>query len=230
MTAVFTCGSDLVAAATDLLICLAAVVCALLAARRGGPAQRRRMTLLLFWLLALDGLAGFAIHGFTFFVRSWAVYNAAWTVMNILLMSLGVPLAAGLLGDTRPGTQRGRRTFLVLTVLWAMLSAVQLTGVLRTQGLIPVYVFVGMCLALTLGAVVQGVYRGRRAARWQLAAVLSGLCGGLALICIPQDWSIHILFPIDYVAVSHLFFLAFLGLYYRGFALEAPLKMQPHST
>lgn len=226
MASVFTRGTDLVAAMTDLLICLAGALCALLGARRGGEPLRRRLTLLLFWLMSLDGLAGFAVHGLTFFVRSWMIYNAAWTVMNILLMSLGVPLAAGLLGEARPGPRRGQRTFLVLTAAWAVLSGVQLSGLLTGLGLTPVYAFVGGCLALALGAAVYGVCRGRRTARWQLAAVLAGLCGGLALICIPQDWSVFLGFPVDYVAVSHLFFLIFLVLYYRGFALEAPRKKQ----
>ena len=59
-----------------------------------------------------------------------------------------------------------------------------------------------------------------------IGALLAGLCGGLALICIPQDWSVFLGFPMDYVAVSHLFFLIFLVLNYRGFALEAPRKKQ----
>ena len=157
-------------------------------------------------------------------MRSWTIYNAAWTVLNILLMSLGVPLAAGLLGETRPGPRRGQRTLLLLTAAWAVLSGVQLSGLLIGLRLIPVYAFLGVCLALALGSAVYGARRGRRAARWQLAAVLAGLCGGLALICIPPDWSLFPGLPVDRVALSHLFFLIFLALYYRGFALEASRK------
>ena len=224
MTSVFTRGTDLVAALTDLLICLAGALCALLGERRTGKPLRRRLTLLLFGLMSLDGLAGFAVHGLTFFVRSRKIYNTAWTVMNILLMSLGVPLAAGLLGETHSDSRRGRRAFLVLTAVWVVLSGVQLSGRLLGLGLIPVYVFVGFCLALAFGSAIYGIHLGQRTARWHLAAILSGLCGGLALICIPSSWSISLGFPVDGVAISHLFFLIFLALYYRGFALEAPQK------
>lgn len=223
MDRVFTSQAELVTALTDLLLCLVALVLCIAATRhcRAAPV-RRRLNVLLLFLLALNGLGGFMMHGLTVFLRCPRLYRIGWDTLAVLLYSLNVPVTAAFFGELW-GRRAAVCTFWVLLGSWVVVSVVScLTGSVAANGLALLYACSAVCVVLCFVLGVAAVLRGKRSAIWQTAGIALAACGGAVLIFLPESTVYRCVIPFSPAGISHLFFLAFLAFYYVGYVRGAP--------
>ncbi|MBE5807224.1 MAG: hypothetical protein E7317_02665 [Clostridiales bacterium] len=213
----FTMGTEMTTAATDLVNAAASLVPILWLMRRRPVTKHHRLWTAAFVMFALVSLAGVGMHGF---VLGQAAHDALWCAMYLLLTLMLTLYAACIRHDIRGDEGFGR--FFRVTMALAVVVAAALGYV---NIVLPPYSFPLFSLYCVVNLVYMIALLAPRARadgryRWYLAAIGFFVAG--SLLQAVKGIRFTIVWEFNSNAVYHFALLIFLFVQFKGVRLVEP--------